>query len=158
MGGPFFTVAAKLRMASSRDSWGRGPKIDLPPWGGVRTGDGRPARLELGTGGLLSAAGGRLLLAAAPRLLGGRAELGGVRLLGGRAFEALAAVRVVAVGLAAGAMAAAVKAGRLGARPGFRLLGGRWVAAVCSLVGRCGDALPLLAGRCVLPPRLLGGC
>jgi hypothetical protein len=158
VGGPFLTVAAKLRMASSSDSWGRGPKIDLPPLGGVRTGDGRPARLELGAGGLLSAAGGRLLLAAAPRLLGGLAELGGVRLLGGRAFEAPFAARVVAVGLLAGARAAAVNAGRLGARAGFRLLGGRWVAAAWSFGGRCAEPRLLLAGRCVLAPRLLGGC
>jgi hypothetical protein len=117
VGGPFLTVVAKLRMASSRDSWGRGPKIDLLPLAGVSTGDGRPARLELGAGGALSFAAGRLLLVAAPRLLGGRA------------FEALA-LRGVALGLLAGARAAAVNAGRLAARAGFRLLGGRCVAAV----------------------------
>jgi hypothetical protein len=91
-------------------------------------GDGRPARLELGAGGALSFAAGRLLLVAAPPLLGGRAELGGVRLLDGCALVALA-LRAVALGLLAGARAAAVNAGRLAARLGFRLLGGRWVAA-----------------------------
>jgi hypothetical protein len=153
--------------------------MDLPPFGGVSTGDGRPARRELGAGGWLDVAGReRLLLVATPRLLGGRAEFGGVRapagrwaaprLLGGRAvvlaFVASFAERVAAVGLLPGVRAGAVKVGRLGARAALagrleealRLLGGRWVAAARLLGGRCEEALRLLGGCCRLAPRLLG--
>jgi hypothetical protein len=98
--------------------------------GGVSTGDGRPARRELGAGGLPGLADGRLLLLLAARLLGGRA------------LAPLLAERVVAVGLSPGVSAAAVNFGRLGARAGFRLLGGRWLAAPRLLGGGCALARP----------------
>jgi hypothetical protein len=71
-------------------------------------------------------------------------------LLGGRASAPLVAERVVATGLLGGVSAAAVNFGRLGARAGFRLLGGRWVLPARLLAG------PRLAGRWVEPLRSLG--
>ena len=103
------------------------------PLGGVSTGDGRPARLELGVGGALNPGRDRLLLVTAPRLLGGRSA---VVLLAGRED---------APRLLLGGTAPATNVGRLAGRAevgGLRLLGGRWLVAA-----------PFLGGL-----RLLGGC
>jgi hypothetical protein len=126
-------------MASSSESWGIGPNKEGPSgWTGM-TADGRPARRaprELG--GLLGAraAGGRLLpFADAPRLLGGRAEFPGLRLLGARLEAALRLLGGCAVPF------------------DLVLLGGRCVAASL-LAGR--RLVPLLAWA-TLPFLLLAG-